>query len=74
MNVRDYKVLKAIWDEREAIAEAKKEIIRCKDCILKKAVQRKDGLIWRCPHRTGDVKMVGYCECGVRVDENLGTN
>ena len=66
MNVRDYKALKAIWDEREKIVEAKKEIIHCKDCTLKKAVQRKDGLIWRCPHRTGDVKMDGYCESGVR--------
>ena len=43
-----------------------KEIVHCRDCANKRAVQRKDGMIWRCPHRTGDVKMEGYCESGVR--------
>jgi len=46
--------------------EAVELVVHCQDCIIKRAVQRKDGLVWRCPHRTGDVKMEGYCESGVR--------
>ena len=45
-----------------------KTIVLCEHCIIKKAVPRKDGIVWRCPHRTGDVKMEGYCESGVRAD------
>jgi hypothetical protein len=44
------------------------EIVHCQHCTIKKAVQHKDGIVWRCPHRTGDVKMEGYCESGVRAD------
>ena len=44
-------------------------IVRCCNCIIKKAVPHKDGIVWRCPHRTGDVKMEGYCESGVRGNE-----
>ena len=36
MNVRDYKALKAILNEREKIAEAKEEIVHCKHCTIKK--------------------------------------
>lgn len=43
-------------------------VVLCRDCIIKKAVLRKGGTVWRCPHRTGDVKMEGYCESGVRAD------
>lgn len=39
-------------------------IVHCQDCTIKKAVPHKDGIVWRCPHRTGDVKMEGYCESG----------
>lgn len=45
------------------------EVVHCENCTIKKAVQHKDGIVWRCPHRTGDVKMDGYCESGARVDE-----
>lgn len=48
------------------------KVVLCEDCIIKKAVPHKDGIVWRCPHRTGDVKMEGYCESGVRADERLG--
>ena len=68
MNVRDYKVLKAIWNEKEKEFESLKEIVHCKDCTIKKAVPHKDGIVWRFPHRTGDVKPEGYCESGVRAD------
>ena len=44
-------------------------IVHCCNCTIKKAVQHKDGIVWRCPHRTDDVKMEGYCESGVRADE-----
>ena len=43
-------------------------VVHCEHCTVKKAVQHKDGTIWRCPHRTGDIKMDGYCESGVRAD------
>ncbi len=46
-----------------------KEVVHCQDCTIKKAVPHKDGMVWRCPHRTGDVKMEGFCEMGVRIDE-----
>lgn len=39
-------------------------VVLCEHCIIKKAVQHKDGIVWRCPHRTGDVKMEGFCEMG----------
>lgn len=42
------------------------EVTRCEECTIKKAVPHKDGIVWRCPHRTGDVKMEGYCEYGKR--------
>ena len=48
------------------------EIVHCQECIIKKAVSHKDGIVWRCPHRTGDVKMEGFCESGVRMDEVMG--
>lgn len=44
------------------------QVVHCEYCTIKKAVQHKDGIVWRCPHRTGDVKMDGYCESGVRAD------
>lgn len=44
------------------------KVVRCQYCTIKKSVQHKDGLVWRCPHRTGDVKMDGFCESGVRAD------
>lgn len=47
-------------------------VVHCCNCTIKKAVQHKDGIVWRCPHRTGDVKMEGYCESGVRADGDLG--
>ena len=49
-------------------------IVHCEHCTVKKAVQHKDGNVWRCPHRTGDVKMEGFCESGVRADGDLGRN
>lgn len=52
------------WCERFSDAKNTKTVIHCKDCIIKKAVPHKDGIVWRCPHRTGDVKMEGYCESG----------
>ena len=48
------------------------QVVHCEYCTIKKAVQHKDGIVWRCPHRTGDVKMEGYCESGVRADERFG--
>ena len=47
-------------------------VVHCEHCTIKKAVQHQDGIVWRCPHRTGDVKMEGYCESGVRADERFG--
>lgn len=49
-----------------------RKVVLCEDCIIKKAVPHKDGIVWRCPHRTGDVKMEGFCESGVRADGDLG--
>ena len=43
-------------------------VVRCCNCTIKKAVPHKDGIVWRCPHRTHDVKMEGYCESGVRAN------
>ena len=37
-------------------------VIRCQECAVKRAVQRRDGIVWRCPHRTNDVDMNGFCE------------
>lgn len=45
-------------------------VTRCKHCTIKKAVPHKDGIVWRCPHRTGDIKMEGFCESGVRGNGN----
>lgn len=56
-------------EELEVIEMDFEPVIRCQDCILKKEVPHKDGIIWRCPHRTGDVKMEGYCESGARGNE-----
>lgn len=66
------------WSKEDIISEIIRHIdkdaidaepvTRCKHCTIKKAVQHKDGIVWRCPHRTGDVKMEGYCESGVRAD------
>lgn len=55
-----------------ADASNTKTVVHCEHCTVKKAVQHKDGIIWRCPHRTHDVKMDGYCESGVRAGERLG--
>lgn len=64
MNVDKSKIMKAFWDERKKKVEFPKEIVHCEHCIIKKAVPHKDGIVWRCPHRTGDVKMEGFCEMG----------
>ena len=45
------------------------EIVHCGECAIRRAVQIDTGMIWRCPHRTGDVDMDGFCESGVRSDE-----
>lgn len=50
------------------------EIVHCEECNNKRAVQKNGGMIWRCPYRTDDVHMDGYCESGVRMDEDLGRN
>lgn len=55
-------------EELEVIEMDFEPVIRCQDCTVKKAVQHKDGIVWRCPHRTGDVKMEGYCESGAKAD------
>lgn len=68
MSVDKSRILKAFRDERKSKIEAPKEIVHCEHCTVKKAVQHKDGIVWRCPHRTGDVKMDGFCESGVRSD------
>ena len=44
------------------------EIVHCQECIIKKAVKRSDGYIWRCPYRTNEVNMDGYCEHGRRAE------
>ena len=44
-----------------------KEVVHCKDCAVKRAVQRRGGIVWRCPHRTNDVDMNGFCENGARM-------
>ena len=43
-------------------------VVRCCNCIIKKAVPHKDGMIWRCPHMTGNVKPEGFCEYGRRTE------
>ena len=68
MKVDKSRIMKAFLDERKNKIEDPKEIVHCEDCIIKKAVPHKDGIVWRCPHRMGDVKMEGYCESGVRAD------
>ena len=55
-------------EELEVIEMDFEPVIRCQYCTIKKAVPHKDGIVWRCPHRTGDVKMDGFCESGVRAD------
>lgn len=45
------------------------KIVMCKDCCLKRAIVSGGILVYRCPHRTGDVDMDGFCESGVRSDE-----
>ena len=68
MKVDKSRIMKVFRDERKNKIEAPKEIVHCEYCIIKKAVPHKDGTVWRCPHRTGDVKMEGFCESGVRAD------
>lgn len=57
---------------QNAPAEEVEQVVHCCNCTIKKAVPHKDGIVWRCPHRTGDVKMEGYCESGARADGDLG--
>jgi hypothetical protein len=45
-----------------------RRIVLCRDCTIKKAVPHKDGIVWRCPNRTHDVSMDGYCEYGRRAE------
>ena len=47
---------------------ALRRVILCEHCTIKKAIHYKGGMIWRCPHRTGDVKMEGFCEYGRRTE------
>lgn len=54
-------------EELEEVEMDWEAVTRCEHCIIKKAVPHKDGIVWRCPHRTGDVKMEGYCESGARL-------
>lgn len=65
-------LIKALQYDREqyqkGFKDGKESIVHCQDCTIKKAVQHKDGIVWRCPHRTGDVKMEGFCESGARAD------
>ena len=44
-------------------------IVHCCNCTIKKAVPHKDGNVWRCPHRTHDVNLNGFCECGAKRDD-----
>ena len=71
-------LIKALKYDREqyqkGFKDGKESIVHCEHCTIKKAVQHKDGIIWRCPHRTHDVKMDGYCESGVRADGEFGRN
>ena len=78
LDVDKEELLKALNYDREQYQKGYKDgrgsLVRCRDCIIKKAVPHRDGIAWRCPHRTGDVKMEGFCESGVRADEDLGTS
>lgn len=69
MNVDKSRIMKALRDEIKNKIEAPKEIVHCEHCIIKKAVLHKDGIVWRCPHRTHDVNMNGFCENGTRMNQ-----
>ena len=43
-------------------------VVLCEHCTIKKAVPHNDGMIWRCPHRTHDVNLEGFCEYGRRAE------
>lgn len=43
------------------------QVVFCHECANKRAVQCRDGIVWRCPHRTNDVDMNGFCESGARM-------
>ena len=62
----DYKIhrqLSRMAGEPEKPEEPK--IVHCRDCTLKRAVHVRGGMIWRCPERTTDVRLAGYCDKGV---------
>lgn len=71
-DVDEKELMKALNYDREQYQKGYKDgrgsLVRCRECIIKKAVPHKDGIVWRCPHRTHEVKMEGYCESGVRAD------
>ena len=71
-DVDEKELMKALNYDREQYQKGYKDgrgsLVRCRECTIKKAVPHKDGIVWRCPHRTGEVKMEGYCESGVRAD------
>ena len=61
-------VQKWFREELEEVEIDWEAVTRCEHCTIKKAVQHKDGIVWRCPHRTGDVKPEGFCEYGRRAE------
>lgn len=72
IDVDKEELLRALEYDRDqymiGFLDGRDQIVHCEHCIIKKAVPHRDGIVWRCPHRTGDVKMDGFCESGVRAD------
>lgn len=69
--VNEEELMKALNYDREQYQKGYKDgrgsVVRCRECTIKKAVPHKDGIAWRCPHRTNDVDMNGFCESGARM-------
>lgn len=43
------------------------EVVHCKDCSCKKAVQIGRVMSWRCPYSTVDIDLDGFCHRGLRM-------
>ena len=63
MGYKIHRQLSRMEGEPEKPEEPK--ITYCKECTLKRAVPVRGGMIWRCPERTTDVHLAGYCDKGV---------
>ncbi len=75
-DVDEEELMKALNYDREQYQKGYKDgrgsLVHCKDCACVRAVHMGNKFVYRCPMSTVDVEPDGYCNRGVRRNEDLG--